>query len=88
MWPDRARPNCAHWDIKEASLSIRGRKVTSDTKNQLTSHMHDDDLRSFLMQKESWSPQTFDAIDWNASEFALRRLSNNRQMNIVKLCHN
>jgi hypothetical protein len=40
------------------------------------------------MHKDSWSPQTFDAIDWNASEQALRRLSRNRQMNVIKLCHN
>jgi hypothetical protein len=82
-----ARPNCPHWDIEEASLFIRGSKVTSDMKNQLTSQMHDGNLRFFLMQKESWSPQ-FDAIDWNASERALGRLSKNRQMNVVKLCHN
>jgi hypothetical protein len=61
------RPNCPHWDIEEASLFIRGSKVTSDMRNQLTSQMHDGNLRSFLMQKESWSPKTFDAIDWNAS---------------------
>jgi hypothetical protein len=40
------------------------------------------------MQKESWSPQNFDTIDWNASERALRQLSKNRQMNVVKPCHN
>jgi hypothetical protein len=83
-----ARPNCPHWDIEEASLFIRGSKVTSDMNNQLTSQMHDGNMRSFLMQKESWYPQTFDVINWNASERALRRLSKNRQMNVVKLCHN
>jgi hypothetical protein len=83
-----AHPNCPHWDIEEASLFIRGSKVTSYMKNQLTSQMDDGNLCSFLMQKESWSPQTFDAIDWNASERALRRLSKNRQMNVVKLFHN
>jgi hypothetical protein len=57
-------------------------------KNQLTSQMHDDNLCSFLMQKESWSTQIFNAIDWKSSERALRRLSNNRQMNVVKLWHN
>jgi hypothetical protein len=57
-------------------------------KNQLTSQMHDDNMRSFLMQKESWSSQTFDAIDWHSSKRALRRLSKNRKMNVVKLCHN
>jgi hypothetical protein len=71
------RPNCPHWDIEEMSLLIRGSKVTNNMKNQLTSQMHDGNLRSFLMQKESWSPQTFDAIDWNASDRALRRLSKN-----------
>jgi hypothetical protein len=62
--------------------------VTIDMKNQLTSQMYDDNMRSFLMQKESWSTQIFDAIDWNSSERALRRLSKNQQMNVVKLCHN
>jgi hypothetical protein len=83
-----ARPNCPHWDIEAASLFIQGSKVTSDMKNQRTSQMHDDNMRSFLMQKESWSIQTFDAIDWNSSERALRQLSKNRQMNVVKLRHN
>jgi hypothetical protein len=83
-----ARPNCPHWDIEAASLFIQGSKVTSNMKNQLTSQMHDDNLRSFLMQKESCSTQIFDAIDWNSSERALRRLSKNQQMNVVKLCHN
>jgi hypothetical protein len=72
-----ARPNFPHWDIEASSLFIQGSKVTSDMKNQLTSQMHDDNLRSFLMQKESWSIQIFDAIDWNSSERALRRLSKN-----------
>jgi hypothetical protein len=58
-----ARPNFPHWDIEAASLFIQGSKVESDMKDQLTSQMHDDNLRSFLMQKESWSTQIFDAID-------------------------
>jgi hypothetical protein len=68
-----AGPNCDHWGIKEVLLSIRGSKVTSDIKTQLTSHMHDDDLHTFLMMKETWSPQTFDCIDWHDIELALRR---------------
>jgi hypothetical protein len=44
-----ARPNFPHWDIEAASLFIQGRKVTSDMRNQLTSQMHDDNLRSFLI---------------------------------------
>jgi hypothetical protein len=72
-----AHPNCPNWDIEAASLFIQGSKVTSDMKNQLTSQTHDDNMRSFLMQKESWSSQIFDTIDWNSSEQALRRLSKN-----------
>jgi hypothetical protein len=71
--PIAARPNCLHWDIEAASLFIQGSKVTSDMKNQITSQMHNDNTRSFLIQKESWSSQTFDAIDWHSSERALRR---------------
>jgi hypothetical protein len=83
-----ARPSCPHWDIEEASLFIRGSKVTSNTKNQLTSKMFDGNHRAFLMQKESWSPETFDAINWNDTKRDLKRLSKNRQMNVIKLCHN
>jgi hypothetical protein len=83
--PISTRPNCAHWDIEEVTLSIRGRKVTSDTKTQLTSQIHDNYLRTFLMMKDTWSPQTCDYIDWHASELALRRLSKNRQMTVVKI---
>jgi hypothetical protein len=50
--------------------------------------MHDDDLRTFLMMKETWYPQTFNSIDWHVSELSIRRLSKNRQMNDVKRCHN
>jgi hypothetical protein len=66
--PITTRPNCPHWDIEAASLFIQGSKVTSDMKNQLTSQMHDNNMRSFLIQKESWSSQTFDAINWHSSE--------------------
>jgi hypothetical protein len=80
--------HCDHWYIEEASLLIRGSKVTSDMKTQLTSQMHVNYLHTFLMKKETWSPQAFDYIDWHASELALRRLLKNRQMNVIKLCHN
>jgi hypothetical protein len=50
--PLAARPNCPYWDIEAASLFIQGSKVTSDMKNQLTSQMHDDNTRSFLIQKK------------------------------------
>jgi hypothetical protein len=43
--PIAARPNCPHWDIEAASLFIQGSKVTSDMKNQLTSQIHDDNMR-------------------------------------------
>jgi hypothetical protein len=85
--PIAARPNCAHWDIEEASLSIRGRKVTSDMKNQLTSQIHDDDLHTFRMTKETWYTHTFNSIDLHASALALRRLSKNRQMNTLTGTH-
>jgi hypothetical protein len=86
--PIDAQPNYAHWDIEEAPLSIRGSKVTSDMKTQLTSHMHDDDLHTLLLTKDTCSPYIFDSIDCHASELALRRLSHNCQMNVIKLCHN
>jgi hypothetical protein len=49
--PLAARPNFPHWDIEAESLFIQGSKVTSDMKNQLTSQMHDDNIRSLLIKK-------------------------------------
>jgi hypothetical protein len=49
--PTAIRPNFPHWDIEAASLFIQGIKVTNDMNNQLTSHMHEDTMRSLLMQK-------------------------------------
>jgi hypothetical protein len=80
-------PTALTGTLKQHRFFIQGRKVTIDIKSQLTSQMHDDNMRSLLMQKDSWSSQIFNAIDWNSSERALRRLSNNRQMNVIKLCH-
>jgi hypothetical protein len=45
--PIAACPNFPHWDIDEASLLVRGSKVTSDMNNQLTSQMHDGSMLSF-----------------------------------------
>jgi hypothetical protein len=43
--PITTRTNCPQWDIEAASVFIQGSKVTSDMNNQLTSHMHDDNMR-------------------------------------------
>jgi hypothetical protein len=55
IYPLASMPNCAHWDIEGASLSISGSQVTSDTNTQLTSQMHDGYRCAFLMIKETWS---------------------------------
>jgi hypothetical protein len=69
--PIASMPNCVHWDIEGASPPIRRKKFTSHMKAQLTSQMHDGDIRLFLVMKETWSPMTFDSIDWHACELAL-----------------
>jgi hypothetical protein len=61
--------------------------VISDMKAHITAKIHDDDLYDFLLKKETWIPRIFNSVDWCTSELALRRLSKNRQMNVIKLCH-
>jgi hypothetical protein len=43
-----------HWDIKVASLPMRGGKLTSQYKEQLKTQLHDKSLTTFIKEKESW----------------------------------
>jgi hypothetical protein len=50
-----ARPACAHWDIKTASLSLQGGKLTSQYKEQLKTQLqdkaHKEQLKTQLQDK-------------------------------------
>jgi hypothetical protein len=52
------------WDSETCDLFIRGSKITSRMKERLTEQLLDADLRAYLENKELWSAQQFESIDW------------------------
>jgi hypothetical protein len=61
--------------------------VKSNTKAKLVPQIHDDDLRVFLIQKKPGCHRHSTLLT-DMLKMAIRLLSKNRQMNVVKLCHN
>jgi hypothetical protein len=52
-----ARSSTGLWDSETCDLFIRGSKITSRMKEQLTQQLLDADLRAYLEKKELWSAQ-------------------------------
>jgi hypothetical protein len=86
--PTATRPACSHWDVDIASLSLRGGKLTSQYKDKLEKQLHDKALTAFIKEKEYWTQQTVDTVNWNAWGGAFKRPSKNRQINVSKACFN
>jgi hypothetical protein len=83
-----ARSSTGLWDSETCALFIRGSKITSRMKERLTQQLLDADLRAYLENKELWSAQQFDSIDWTNYRSAFKRLSKGLQTAVVKSTHN
>jgi hypothetical protein len=86
--PRSARSSAGLWDSETCALFIRGGKITSRMKEQLTQQLVDVDLRAYLEKKELWSAQQFESIDWANYSSAFKRLSKGRQTVVAKATHN
>jgi hypothetical protein len=73
--PNGARPNWPHWPVKEATLVIQEKKVTSSMKQ-------DGKMKGYIIKKEKWTQYTFDSVAWREYEIAYKRLSKSRQVNM------
>jgi hypothetical protein len=47
---------------EKATLFIQGTKVTSGTKQQITSQLSDDKLKDYIIEKEKCTQYTFDSM--------------------------
>jgi hypothetical protein len=86
--PRGVRPSCPHWDLEVCSLFIKGDKVTSKMKPQMEGQLHNKDMRKYLIEREVWTENQFDEIDWRSYETAFKRMGQSRQTAIAKVCHN
>jgi hypothetical protein len=76
------------WSSETCALFIRGVKITSHMKERLTRRLLDGDMEIYLMDKENWSRQNFDSINWRGYGTAFKRLTRSRQTAVAKACHN
>jgi hypothetical protein len=83
-----ARPSCPYSDLEVYSLFIKGDKVTSKMKPQMESQLHDKDMHKYLKEREVWTENQFDKIDYTSHDTALKRIWRSRQTSIAKVCHN
>jgi hypothetical protein len=83
-----ARGSCAMWSSETCALFIRGVKIMSHMKERLTHQLLDGDMQIYLMDKENWSRQDFDSINWRGYVTAFKRLPRSRQTAVAKACHN
>lgn len=58
-----------------------------DIKQQLYTSVHGPDMKEFLCRKYSWSDKTFNLIDWEAHQSAVRRYPKLQQVTIHKYIH-
>jgi hypothetical protein len=86
--PTTAHPAYSHWNVEIASLSLRCGTLTSQYKDKLKIQLQDKALTAFIKEKESWTQQTFETVNWNACGTDFKRLSKNRQVNVSKACIN
>jgi hypothetical protein len=83
-----ARGSCDMWSSETCALFIRGVKITSHIKEILTRQLLDGDMQTYLIEKENWSLQIFDSINWRSYGTAFKRIPRSRQTAVAKACHN
>jgi hypothetical protein len=54
----------------------------------MESQLHDKDMQKYLIEREVWTENQFDEIDWTSYETAFKRMGRSRQTSIAKVCHN
>jgi hypothetical protein len=69
-------------------LLIKGDNVTSKMKTHMENQLHKKDMRKYLIEREVWTENQFDEIDWTIYETAFKRMGRSRQKSIAKVCHN
>jgi hypothetical protein len=62
--------------------------ITSKLYPILSSCLHKDSLKAYIIKKAGWTPATFDLINWTAHGRAFSRLSRQQQISTAKLVHN
>lgn len=76
-----------HQPGQKISISINGRKLTSQYDSSLRFHVNGYHLRQYIQTRRKWDDLTWDSVDFQLFELHFRRLRPSRQIAHMKFVH-
>ena len=76
-----------HLPAAIATMSVRGKRITSCIRTELRESIHGKALTDYIKERNDWTDSTFDLVDWDSYEMALKRLPNESKTRHIKYAH-
>ena len=71
-----------------AAFFHKDQVVTTKVGQKIRDIIHSKPLRKYIQQKESWTDEVFDSVDWPAFERCMKKLSIHKRINVTKYIFN
>ena len=71
-----------------AAFFHKDNAVTTKIGQKIRNIIHSNPLWTYIQQKESWTDEVFDSVDWPAFERCMNKLSIHKQINVTKYVFN
>ncbi|KAI2512853.1 hypothetical protein MHU86_1642 [Fragilaria crotonensis] len=79
--------NVDHQQDQRISISINGRRLTSQYDSSIRFHVNGYHLRQYIQQRRKWDDSTWEKVDFPLFELHFRRLRPSRQISHMKYVH-
>ena len=81
-------PLMAIFGTSAAEFVHAGHPVHTKISQKIRQAFLSPSLREFIQQKEDWTDEVFEAVDWRAFEVAMNKLTIHKQINVAKYIFN
>ena len=68
----------------KATMICDGHPVQTKVGSKIRSKLLDAPLREYIIEKEAWTPATFDMVDWAAFKHCMGKLTIHKRVNVAK----
>ena len=72
----------------EAAIIYRDQVITTKIGPKIRDILHSKPLRAYVMEKEDWTEDIFNSVDWQAFERGMQKLSIHKRINVTKYIFN
>ena len=83
----KSSPFVDHQSGQRISVSIHGRRLTSQYDSSIRFHVNGYHLRKYIQERRGWDDKTWDQVDFVRFEQHLKRLTPLRQISHMKFIH-